>query len=153
MKAAATVLLLAMLPAFGHATDIVGAWVSCDPKAPWMYALLSVDIEGKGHRWTAEWGSPYAASGVAYLNNGELVLRGCRSYRGEVAAGCSDKAPPVFERLRKQDLERTRSYFTPVDLRHARWVRVAKGSSWQALARECERAVEKMRTLHEGAGK
>lgn len=153
MKAAAIALLLVMLPAFGRATDAVGAWVSCDPKAPWEYSLLSVDAEGKGYRWTAEWGSPYAAGGNAQLKNGELVLRSCRSYRGEVAAGCSEEKPPVFGRLRRQDFERTRSYFTPADLRHGRWVRVAKGGSWQALARECERVAEQMKTRQEDARK
>jgi hypothetical protein len=144
MKAAAIGLVLAMLPSFGRATHIVGAWVSCNPKAPWAYSLLSVDPDGKGYRWTAEWGAPYAAGGNAHLKNGELILRGCSLYRGEISTGCNEERPPVFERLRSQDLVRTRSYFTPTDLRHARWVRVAKGGSLQALARECEQVVEKM---------
>jgi hypothetical protein len=88
-----------------------------------------------------------------HFKNGELILRGCSSYRGEIAIGCSEERPPVFERLRSQDLVRTRSYFTPADIRHTRWVRVAKGGSWQALARECEQVVEKMRTHQEDASK
>jgi hypothetical protein len=67
MKAAAIALLLTTLPGFGGATHIVGTWVSCDLKAPWKSASLSVDLNGKGYRWTAEWGSPYAAGGNAHL--------------------------------------------------------------------------------------
>jgi hypothetical protein len=151
MKTRAVALVLAMAPAYG-AADFAGAWVACDPKTPWAYSLLSVDLEGKSYRWTAEWGSAYAAGGNVHLRSGELILRGCGSYRGEVAAGCDEQRPPVFQHLRRQDLDRTRGYFTAADLRRARWVRVAKGSSWQALAHECERVVDQMKTQRQRGG-
>ena len=140
MKAAAIAVLLLVCPVFGSATALEGAWLSCTAKAPWT--LLSVERDGEHYRWTAEWGAPYAASGLSHLKNGELVLRGCRSYRGEIEAGCDEKSPPVFSRLRKQDFERIQASFTTTDIRLGRWVRVAKGASWQELAHKCEQAAE-----------
>lgn len=140
MKTAAISVLLLVCPVFGSATALEGAWLSCPAKAPWT--LLSVERDGERYRWTAEWGAPYAASGLSQLRNGELVLRGCSSYRGKVDAGCDEKSPPVFGRLRKQDFERIQTSFTTTDIRLGRWVRVAKGASWQELVHKCEQAAE-----------
>ena len=150
MKTTAAALLLAMLPAFARAADLSGAWISCDPASPWGYTLLSVDHEGAGYRWTAEWGSSYAASGAADLKKGVLVLRGCSSYSGELTSGCDEKMPPVFARLHKEDFARVRASFGEADLRGARWVRVAgDGAAWQALAGKCQAIVAKKNALKE----
>ena len=140
MKVAAIAVLLLACPVFGSANALEGAWLSCTSKAPWT--LLSVERDGEHYRWTAEWGAPYAASGHAQLRNGELVLRGCSSYRGKIAAACDEKSPPVFARLRKQDFERIQASFTTTDIRLGRWVRLAKNTSWQELAHECEQAAD-----------
>jgi hypothetical protein len=150
MKTTAAALLLAILPALARAADLSGAWIACDPASPWGHTLLSVNREGGSYRWTAEWGSSYAAGGAADLKKGVLVLRGCSSYSGNVTSGCDEKNPPVFSRLRKEDLERVRNSFGEADLRGARWVRVVgDGAAWQTLAGECKAIVAKKNALKE----
>ncbi|WP_168173456.1 hypothetical protein [Polaromonas sp. A23] len=96
------VVLFAIFPTFVGAADLSGTWVSCDPRAPWSYAVLSVDREGSAYRWLAEWGSPYSASGTAVQLGSALVLRGCSSYRGDLRDGCDRDNPPVFDTLKKK---------------------------------------------------
>jgi len=150
MRATATALLLAILPALAGAADLSGAWVACDPASSWGHTLLSVDREGGGYRWTAEWGSSYAANGVADLKKGVLVLRGCNSYQGDINSRCDEKNPPVFTRLHKQDFARLRNSFSEADLRGAKWVRVVGDpAAWQALAGTCEAIVAQKNALKE----
>lgn len=153
MKATLALLAVALHPALAGAADLSGAWVSCDPKSPWAYVLLSVDQDGAGYRWTSEWGAPYAADGPARLEGDVLVLRGCSSYRGEVASNCDEKNPPIYARLRKEDFDRKRSHFTAADLATAKWVSAGKGDSWQHLARQCEEIAAKLGEGQEGAKK
>lgn len=136
--------LFLLCPVLAGAVNLSGTWLSCNPGAPWRYTVLSVDREGSGYRWLAEWGSPYAASGSAVRRGNALELRGCSSYRGDVSDGCDRDNPPVFETLEKSDLERYRKFLTPADLRRARWVRVmGPASGWERLAKQCDKLVAK----------
>jgi hypothetical protein len=153
MKLRTATLLLGILPALSHATELTGKWVSCSPKSPWAYVLLSVERQEQSHSWIAEWGANYAANGAVHQKNGELQLRGCSSYRGEISSGCDESSPPVFTHLKKQDFERIRSSFTSEDLGLNSWVRVPIGTSWETLAEECERLIEKMNAARKGASR
>jgi hypothetical protein len=144
MKPLTFFLVAAMFPAFVGAADLSGTWISCDPKAPWHYTVLSVDRDGSTYRWLAEWGSPYAASGSAARRGSALELRGCSSYRGDLRDGCDRDNPPVFLTLEKSDLERYRKVVTQADLRLARWVRATgRGKAWDSLVNSCLKLVEK----------
>jgi len=144
MKLLTATLLLGVLPVLSHATELTGKWVSCDPKSPSAYVLLSVERQDQSHSWITEWGTAYAASGTVHQRNGDVQLRGCSSYRGEISSGCDESNPPVFTRLNKQDFERTQSSFTSEDLDLNRWVRVPIGTTWKTLSEECERLIKKM---------
>lgn len=146
MKPLVLVLFTATFPVFVGAADLSGTWISCNPQAPWHYAVLSVYRDGSAYRWLAEWGSPHAASGTAVRQASVLVLRGCSSYRGDVIDACDRENPPMFLTLEKNDLQRYRKSLTQADLRRARWVRAtSRGKAWEDLVKSCVDRVRKQR--------
>ncbi len=144
MKALAGIFLALCHLALSASEHLSGTWIACYPNAPWAYTLLSVDKDGNGYRWLAEWGQPYTASGAAHWTGTEMVLRGCRSYRGEADRDCDSSNPPVFTSLTAADYRRVRNSITDDDLRTGRWVRVrGNGSEWEKLAGACEESITK----------
>ena len=143
MRNFAAVMLFALaFPSEAVGADFVGFWFSCVPE--WQvrdpFALMEISREGTGYRWSSEWGVAYSAGGKGSLRGEKLVLRGCKSYRGEVEQGCDESDPPVHVVLDKSILAPRKSSLKE-SLRHSKWVRT-DSKSWQRLAWDCERLQE-----------
>jgi hypothetical protein len=83
----------------------------------------------------AEWGVPCSAHGAASLVGNELVLRGCKSYRGATVQGCDEANPPVHLKLNSSML--VQRHAEKHALRHSKWIKT-DSASWQGLATKCE---------------
>jgi len=120
------------------AAGFVGLWFSCVPEwqARSPHALLEISREGSGYRWLHEWGEPYSASGLGSVEGGKLVLRGCKSYRGETEQGCDRSDPPVHVVLDDSLLVHQQRNLKE-SLRRSRWIKT-DAKNWQHLARRCE---------------
>jgi hypothetical protein len=113
-----------------------GHWFQC--KAGWEAAdnFVLLEIRKGGTEWGAEWGVPYSASGEATLDaEGNLVLRGCSSWRGQTRDACDVRDPPVFLVLSRTIL-RGKTRGTDAALRNESWIRTDP-NSWGKLARRC----------------
>lgn len=120
------------------AQDYVGLWFSC--LAEWEAnnnsILLEVRKDESTYGWGAEWGQPYSASGKAAIDSqGNLVLKGCSSSRGEIFEGCNPDNPPVFRSLPRSIVSNP-TEATDKALLAGAWIRTSD-PAWQGLAKRC----------------
>jgi hypothetical protein len=131
----------------------VGALVQMPPEwhARDAFILMEVTRDGSNYRWLQEWGVPYTTSGTASVVGNQLVLRGCKAYRGKVDDSCDEASPPIYEQLNVSQLfKQHRSIIRA--LRQSDWIRT-DNDSWKSLSVRCEELNNKVRQEEEARGK
>lgn len=135
------------------AESLDGTWVTCHPDMVGQrnpYTLSSIEREGFGYVVRNEWGVAYSFSGRAAVVGGELVVRGCTYYRGELTNGCDDENPPIVSASKiavsepKTDVEIDNALGSSLAIR-------TDGHAWQKLAARCEEIVEAIKNRSEGS--
>jgi hypothetical protein len=131
-------LLLAFTSTSALAASFEGLWLQCLQSAG-RDPIIAVTVSRSSgtYTWSAEWLVPWSAEGTARLAaNGDLPLRGCKSYRGELEKTCNSADPPVVFVLPRSALQRRRATAESV-LRAGGWWRTTE-ASWQQDAKYCE---------------
>lgn len=121
----------------GHAhAGFDGFWFQC--KSDWQAAdnFVLLEVRHAASEWGAEWGVAYSANGTAEQDaSGDLVLRGCSTWRGQAQDACDVQHPPVLFVLPRKAMQQP-ARATQAALRRQAWIRT-DGDSWKALARRC----------------
>jgi hypothetical protein len=143
MRAPVIAFLALTATAAAHPAEYAGQWFKCSPewKSRYNFVLVEITSNNGGYVWLAEWGVPYAANGVGRIDErGNLVLRGCTSYRGNRDEECDPDSPLIFATLPKSLLEKPAR---PINqsLQQGKWLRT-KGNAWKKLATLCAKLAE-----------
>jgi hypothetical protein len=123
--------------------ELEGTWFSCVPdmQARSPYSVLYIERSGNAHKWQMDWGQNHSAQGIVSFKKNELILYGCRAYRGETDPKCDEKKPPIDMRIDRFEL--TRKYKSiKFALEGSAWIRVGI-LSLDELSSRCEGISEK----------
>jgi|SRR5438105_4795878 len=131
-------ILLSVSAAHASTSTFSGLWFRCEAKWEAADNFMLLEVAQDHRNWVAEWGVAYSASGAAELDSdGNLILRGCKSYRGEVEDSCDRDNPQIFLTLEKAVVDRP-AMGSDRSLQRGQWIRT-DDKSWQTLAKRCAR--------------
>lgn len=131
-----TLIILALtlfFQATAEASDYSGLWFRC---RTYDFELLEISKVNNSYKWLSEWGPAYSASGTAtLLPSGDLILKGCKSFRGELSKDCDDTSPPEFLRLSRQLIKKPNKASNNA-LQRGVWLRTSD-KTWTDLESRC----------------
>ena len=116
-----------------HAADISGSWFRCYSEGA---QSLEIHQSEDKYLWLHEWGPASAANGQVNLtDNGDLELKGCKSYRGEYEKGWDLENPPVYLKLPHSFIDNPNPA-TNKALRNSLWIKTTS-PDWAKLEKHC----------------
>jgi len=135
------------------AVEPSGLWFKCLPEwhARDAAILMEITRDGSNYKWLQEWGVPYTASGTASIVGNQLVLRGCKAYRGKVDDSCDEANAPIYQKLKISQLFKQHRSVARA-LRQSDWIRT-NDDSWKRLSVRCGELNNKVLQEQEARGK